>query len=92
MLSIQYPLHLPFYKRSLFLCVFAGLTSTGKDTSALHGLKLTVLSMCGSYLATKSSRDTSRCVGSRNNSGITVKECVGHSRLKSQSAIIGHGV
>ena len=39
--------------RSLFSFSFAGLTSRGKDTSACHGSKLTVLSMLGGYLATK---------------------------------------
>ena len=51
-----------------------------------HGSKLTVLSMLRGYLATKTSCDTSCCVGSLNNSGITVKEGAGHSRLKSQPA------
>ena len=41
--------------------------------------------MHGGYLATESSRDTSCCVGSLNNSGITVKECAGQSGFKSQS-------
>ena len=67
--------------RDLFSFVFAG-------TDLCHGVKLTVLSMHGSYLATESSRDTSCCVGSLNNSGNTVKECAGHSGLKSQSANI----
>ena len=48
--------------------------------------------MCGSYLATESSCDTSCCAGSRNNSGITIKECAGHSKLKSQSANISWGM
>ena len=48
--------------------------------------------MHGGYLATIPSRDTSRCVGSLNNSGITVKECAGHSGLKSQSANISWGM
>ena len=55
-----------------------------------------MLSMCGGYLptgylatesgylATESSHDTSCCVGSLNKSGITVKECSGHSGLKLQ--------
>ena len=51
-----------------------------------------MLSMRGGYLATESSRDTSCRVGSLNNSGITVKECVGHRRLKSQSANISWGM
>ena len=40
------------------------------------GSKLTVLSMRGSYLATKSSLDNLCFVGSRNNSGITVKVAI----------------
>ena len=44
--------------------------------------------MRGGYLATEPSRYTSCCVGSLTNSGITVKECAGHSGLKSQSANI----
>ena len=44
--------------------------------------------MCGSYLATKSSRDTSCCVGSLNNSGITVKECVGF--MQAQVTVSNH--
>ena len=56
----------------------------GEETSA-HGLKFTVLS--SGYLATESSRHTSCCVGS-----LTVKECVGHSGLKSQSTIISWGM
>ena len=47
--------------------------------------------MHGGYLATESLRHTSCCVGSLNNSGITLKECVGHSGLKSQSANISWG-
>ena len=47
-----------------------------------------MLSMRGGYLAIESSRDTLRCVGSLNNSGNTVKECAGHSGLKSESANI----
>ena len=54
--------------------------------------KLTVLSMRGGYLATESSRDTSRCVGSFNNSGITETECAGHSGLKSPSRNISWGM
>ena len=65
---------------------FALLTSTGKETC--HGSKLTMLSTHGGCLATESSRDTSCYVGSLNNSGITVKECAGHSGLRSQSANI----
>ena len=42
--------------------------------------------MLGGYLGTESSRDTSCCVGSLTISGIAVKECAGHSGLKSQSA------
>ena len=57
-----------------------------------HGLKLIVLSMRGGYLATESSRDTSRCVGSLNNSGNTVKECTGHRGLKPQSGNISLGM
>ena len=41
-----------------------------------------VLGMCGGYLATESSCDTSCCVGSLNKSGTTVKECARHSGLK----------
>ena len=44
--------------------------------------------MRGGYLATESLRDTLCGVGSRNNSGITVKKGAGHSGLKSQSANI----
>ena len=63
---------------------FAGLT-TRKEIAAMSQF-----SLCGGYLETESSRDTytSCCVGSLNNSGITVKECVGHSGLKSHSANI----
>ena len=39
-----------------------------------HGSKLIVLNMRCGYLATESSRDTLRCVGSLNNGGNTVKE------------------
>ena len=48
-----------------------------------HGSKLTMLSMRGGYLATESSRDTSCCVGSLNNSGITVKQCARRSGVSS---------
>ena len=50
--------------------------------------------VCGGYLAAESSRDASCCVGSLNNSGITVKECTRDSRFKSQSSehIVGHAV
>ena len=48
--------------------------------------------MYGAYLATESLRHTSCCVGSLNNSGITVKGCAGHSGLKSQSANISWGM
>ena len=44
----------------------------------------TVSSIFGGYSATESSRDTSCCLGSYKNSGIT--GCVGHSGLKLQSA------
>ena len=44
------------------------------------------------YLATESSRDTSRGVGSLNNSGNTEKECVRRSGHKSQSANISWGM
>ena len=57
-----------------------------------HGSKFTVLSMHGGYLAAEFVSHTSCCVGSLNNSGITVKECVGHSGLKSQSANISLGM
>ena len=66
--------------------LLAGLKSTGRGLC--HESKLTVLSMRGGYLATELARDTSCCVGSLNNSGNTVKECKGHSGLKSQSANI----
>ena len=56
------------------------------------GSKLTVLSMRGGYLASEPSRDTSFCVGSLNNSGITVKECAEHRGLKSPSANISWGI
>ena len=49
--------------------------------------------MCSGYLATESSCDASCCVGSLNNSGITVKECAGHSRLLKVTVskhIVGH--
>ena len=51
-----------------------------------------MLSVRGDYLATESSCDTSCCVGSLNTSGITLKECVGHSGLKLQSANISLGM
>ena len=51
-----------------------------------------MLSMRGGYLATNSSRDTSCCVGSLNNSEIAVKECAGYSGLKSLSANISWGM
>ena len=60
--------------------------------NTVYGSKLTVLSMCGGYLTTESSRDTSCRVGSRNKSGLTVKECVGHSGLKLLSANITLGM
>ena len=41
--------------------------------------------MRGGYLATESWRDASCCVGSLNNSGITVKECAGHTACSSHS-------
>ena len=63
-----------------------------EETSVMDRKKLTVLSMCSSYLATKSSHDTSCCAGSLNNRGITVEKCAGHSGLKSQSAIISWGM
>ena len=44
--------------------------------------------MRGDYLATESTRDTSCCVGSLNNSGITVKGMRKTQRVKSQSASI----
>ena len=48
--------------------------------------------MRGRYLATESLRVTSWCVGSLNNRVITVKECVEHSGLKSQSANMSLGM
>ena len=51
-----------------------------------------MLSTRGGYLATESLGHTSCCVGSLNNSGITVKECAGHIGLKSQSANISWGM
>ena len=54
-----------------------------------HESKLTVLSMRGGFLATESSRDTSCCVDSLNNSGITVKECAGVTVSKQN---MGHAV
>ena len=63
-----------------FLFACAGLTITGKETSTIGRTR-------GGYLATESSCDISCCVGSLN-SGTTVKECAGHSGLKSQSANI----
>ena len=53
-----------------FLFAFAGVTSTAKGASAMHGSKLTELSLRGGHLATECSRDTSCCVGSLNKSGI----------------------
>ena len=55
-------------------------------TNLCHRSKFTVLSMHGGYLATESLRHNSCRVGSLNNSGITVKECVGPSGLKSHHA------
>ena len=60
---------------------------TGLFLFAFAGLTST-----GGYLATQSSRDASCCVGSLNNSGIAVKECARHSRLKSQSPNISWGM
>ena len=71
--------------------VFAGLTITGKS-DLCYGSKLIVLSMRGGDLATESSRDTLRCVGSLNKSGSTVNECAGHRGLKSESANISWGM
>ena len=48
--------------------------------------------MRGRYLATESLRVTSWCAGSLNNRVITVKECVEHSGLKSQSANLSLGM
>ena len=50
------------------------------------------LSMRGGYLATESLRVTSCCAGLLNNRGITAKEYVEHSGLKSQSANISWGM
>ena len=61
---------------------FAGLTSAGKRPLPWVETHFVVLSLRGAYLATKS------CVDLVNNSGINLKECAGHSGLKSQSASI----
>ena len=50
-----------------------------------------MLSIRGGYLAIESSRDASCCVGSLNNSGITVKECAGHTAGSSHSQQTYHG-
>ena len=50
------------------------LRQENKKRHLCHRSKLTVLSLRIGYLATESSRDTLCCVGSLNNSGITVKE------------------
>ena len=76
---------IPCQRRSLFFCVRWADEYEKRDL--YHWSKLTVLSMRSGYLATEASRDTLCCVGSRNNSGITVKECAGLSWLKSQSAL-----
>ena len=81
---ICYSIVFPARKRSLFFCV--RWADEHEKRHLCHGSKLTVLSMRGGYLATESSRDASCCAGSLNISGIIGKECVGHSRLKSQSA------
>ena len=47
--------------------------------------------MRGGYLATESSRDTSCRMGSLKNSGITVKECAGHTASSSHSQQTHHG-
>ena len=73
-----------------FAFAFAWLTSTGKSVLC-HRSKLTVLSIRGGYLAIESSRDASCCVGSLNNSGITVKECAGHTAGSSHSQQTYHG-
>ena len=68
-------------QRSLFFCVHKADEYGKRDFC--HGSKLTVLGTRGGYLATEPSRDTSGCVGSINNSGITIKECggtLGHSQ------------
>ena len=67
-----------------FLFAFVGLTIDGRR-HLCRGSKLNMLSTRGGYLATESSRDTSCCVDSLNNSGITVMQCARHSGLKSQS-------
>ena len=72
-----------------FLCVAWADEYRKRDLN--HGSTLAVLSMCGGYVATESSRDASCCVGSVNNSGITVKECARHSGFKSQSANVSWG-
>ena len=77
----------PCKKRSLFFFAFPGADECGKR-DLCHWSKFAVLSMHGGYLATESSRDTSCCVGSLNNSGSTVKECAGQRGLKSQSTNI----
>ena len=75
---------------SLFFCIHWANEYGKRDLSPES--KLTVLSMRGGYLASEPSRDTSCCVGSLNNSGITVKKCAEHSGLKSPSANISWGM
>ena len=77
-----------------FPFAFAGLAEYGKRDFC-HGSKLTELSMRGSYLATESSHDTSCCVGSLNNSEITVKECTcrtQRAQVRVSKHIMGHAV
>ena len=72
--------------RSLFFCV-CWVDEYGRRDLCL-GSKFTALSIHGDYLTTESLC----CVGSLNNSGVTVKGCAGHSGLKSQSANISWGM
>ena len=75
--------------RSLFFCV-CWVDEYGRR-DLMHA-QHSEFSTRGGYFATESLRHTSCYVGSLNNSGITVKECVGHSGLTSQSANISWGM
>ena len=76
-------------ERSSFLCIRYADEYGKRDRC--HGSKLTELSMRGGYLATESSHDTSLCVDSRNNSGISLKEYMWQSACPSYSQQTYHG-